>query len=310
MPSKIRARQIAAAAVVLIPATWWMIAKGAPDTPKNAGPDSPIASESASGEPPSLAVPGVRFQPGACVQFPAHGTSKAIVFLDAGHGGVDTGARARLSNGNRIEEKAVTLAIIKTATALFQDAGYTVVVSRWTDTAIVVPSPGDITQGLFTADGARRDLLGRIACANYARADVLVSVHLNAFGDPSAGGTLTFYDPDRTFKAASYRLANLVQSNVLQALRSTGISLFDRKVVADTVHHGTALSAEGTKYGHEILIGPYKKDWVPAPSDMPGAICEVAFLTRPAEADLAWSVRGQSLVGNALLAAVRQFLGG
>ncbi|MGZ4139517.1 MAG: N-acetylmuramoyl-L-alanine amidase family protein [Actinomycetota bacterium] len=309
MPSKIRARQIVAAAVVLVPAAWWAIAKTAPN-PSNAGkPDPPIATESAVDEPPSLAVPGVRFQAGACVSFPARGRSKAVVFLDAGHGGVDPGAYGKLSNGRSIDEKTATLALVQAATPLLQAAGYTVVVSRWTDTTIKVLRPADLSGGLFSVDGARTDLLARIACANAARANLLVSLHLNSFSDPREGGTLTFYDPDRTFSNANKRLAGLVQANVLGALRSTGLHIVDRFVVADTVRHGQALSAEGTRYGHEILIGPYKKGWVPMPSSMPAAICEVAFLTRPAEADIVMSARGRSLVGNALLRAVQQFLG-
>ena len=70
-----------------------------------------------------------------------------------------------------------------------------------------------------------------------------------------------------------------------------------------------ALTAAGARYGHEALLGPYAKGWVSHPTYMPGAIIEPLFLTRPTEADIAYSAAGQAVLARAIVMAVQQFLG-
>ena len=263
--------------------------------------------------PPSavqLTAPGSTFSPDACVAFPptTAGPAKATVFLDAGHGGVDPGTGGRTSAGRKVQEKTATLAVVKAATQQLRAAGYRVVVSRWADVTVGVPGPGDIVNGVFNADGARQDVLARVACANVSGAKALVSVHMNAFGLPSEGGALTIWDPDRTFSRANQRLATLLQNSLISQLHAAGWPVPDRGTLRDTRNHGTALTAAGARYGHEALIGPYAKGWVSHPTHMPGAIIEPLFLTRPTEADIAYSAAGQAVLARAITAAVEQFL--
>jgi len=136
-----------------------------------------------------------------------------------------------------------------------------------------------------------------------------VSVHMNAFGLPSEGGALTIWDPDRTFWRANQRLATLLQSSVVSQLHSAGWPVPDRGTLRDTKNHGTALTEAGARYGHEALLGPYAKGWVSHPSRMPGASIEPLFLTRPTEADIAYSAAGHAVLARAITAAVEQFLG-
>jgi len=264
--------------------------------------------------PPSavqLTADGFTFSPDACLAFPptVAGPEKATVFLDAGHGGVDPGTGGRTSRGRRIQEKSATLAVVKAATEQLRAAGYRVVVSRWADVTVSVPRPDDIVNGVFNADGARQDVLARVACANASGASVLVSVHMNAFGLPSEGGALTIWDPDRTFWRANQRLATLLQNSVISQLHAAGWAVPDRGTLRDTKNHGGALTAAGARYGHEALLGPYAKGWVSHPSHMPGAIIEPLFLTRPTEADIAYSAAEQAVLARAILTAVQQFLG-
>jgi len=230
------------------------------------------------------------------------------VFLDAGHGGVDPGTAGHTSSGRLVREKAATLALVKVATAQLRAEGYRVVVSRWVDTVVAVPGPGDLKNGVFTADGARHDILARIACANASGARALVSVHMNALTSSTVGGSLTIWDPDRSFSVANKQLATLLQRNIITSLHDAGLPVPDLSILKDTQNHGTALTAEGAAYGHEALIGPYKKSWVPDPTTMPGAIIEPLFLTRPTEADIVTSATGQRVLARAITAAIDQFL--
>jgi N-acetylmuramoyl-L-alanine amidase len=309
--AKVRRRRALVAAFILIPTASWAVAKidtgSRALTVHSTGSPSP----SVSGPPGSsqLSAPGISFAPGACISFqPTTGPAKATVFLDAGHGGVDPGTAGPTSRGHRIQEKSATLDVVKAATEQLRAAGYQVVVSRWTDTAVEIPQAGDVVGGIFTPEGARHDTLARVACANASGAKVLVSVHMNAFYSPLEGGALTIYDPDRTFSAANRRLATLLQSNVIASFHGAGWPVPDRSILMDTKNHGTALTPQGARYGHEALLGPYARGWVPRPTTMPGAIIEPLFLTRPTEADIAAGSAGQAVLAKAILAAVQQFL--
>ena len=284
------------------------------------GKPNPKPTRSASTRPtptpttlPSAAIPltsvGTTFAQGACLAFPAKTTiTKATVFLDAGHGGVDPGTAGHTSTGRRVQEKSATLAVVKAATEQLRAAGYRVVVSRWLDTTVGVPKAGDLQNGNFTPEGARHDVLARIACANASGARALVSVHLNAFSSPAEGGALTIWDPDRPFSVSNKRLASLLQRNIITALHSAGWPVPDRSILKDTQNHGTALTPQGAAYGHEALLGPYAKGWVPHPSTMPGAVIEPLFLTRPTEADIVTSAMGQAVLARAITTAIEQLL--
>lgn len=314
-PAVRRRRLLLAGFAGILVIAWAMSAIGGAQPRKRSPPRAsktpsvPVAPLPPSAAP--LTASGFTFSPDACVAFPptTAGPAKATVFLDAGHGGVDPGTSGRTSAGRHIQEKATTLAVVKASTERLRAAGYRVVVSRWFDTTVGVPRSGDIENGVFTANGARQDVLARVACANASGAKALVSVHMNAFAMPSEGGALTIWDPDRTFWRANQRLAGLLQTSVIGGLRAAGWPVPDRGLLRDTQNHGGALTAAGARYGHEALLGPYARGWVSHPSRMAGAIIEPLFLTRPTEADIADSAAGQAVLARAITAAVEQFLG-
>lgn len=314
MARKLRRLSVGLFAVALVPVTWWAVAKNSDAPPATRGLASGSPTPSAFSPSPTLtssATPGLAFAEGACLSFsPDSGAERGAVFLDAGHGGLEPGAFGKTSDGRTVAEKMATLGIVQAATAAFRAEGYRVVVSRWADTTVFVPGAGHVRNGLLTPEGVRHDLLARIACANAAKADVLISVHLNAFSDPDVGGASTIYNAKRTFTADNRRLARLLQVNVLAEVRRAGWQLSDRRVMDDTANPGGALTERGARYGHSIIIGPYAKDWVPEPSAMPGAIMEPLFLTRPEEADIATSAKGQAALASAMTAAVAEFLAG
>ncbi|WP_172371513.1 N-acetylmuramoyl-L-alanine amidase family protein [Sporosarcina jiandibaonis] len=130
-------------------------------------------------------------------------TGKKIV-LDPGHGGSDSGAKAL-----GIIEKELNLDIALRTKKLLENAGFSVFMTRTTDTYV--------------------SLAGRAAIANNLKADIFVSIHGNAFNS-SARGVETFWY-GKFEKANSNRLANLLQYNVVS---KTNIS--HRRVAEGNFH--------------------------------------------------------------------------
>ena len=130
-------------------------------------------------------------------------TGKKIV-LDPGHGGSDSGAKAL-----GIVEKTLNLDIALRTKNLLENAGFSVVMTRTTDTYV--------------------SLAGRAAIANNSNADIFISIHGNAFNG-SANGVETFWY-GKFEKANSIRLANLLQDNVVS---KTNIS--HRRVAEGNYH--------------------------------------------------------------------------
>jgi len=130
-----------------------------------------------------------------------------VITVDAGHGGPDPGAMG--ANGTK--EKDVTLDIARRTAKLLEARGAKVVMAR----------SGDYEVGLYE----------RTDKANYARADIFVSIHINAHPDRNFGGTTTYIyrsngDPSRTARIReSDRLARHVQNELLKTLglRDVGV---------------------------------------------------------------------------------------
>ncbi|HEY3698902.1 MAG TPA: N-acetylmuramoyl-L-alanine amidase, partial [Spongiibacteraceae bacterium] len=102
------------------------------------------------------------------------GQRDVIIAIDAGHGGDDPGA----IGAGRLEEKRVALAIARELSVLFErERGYKPVLTR----------KGDYFLPLKT----RRDL------ARKAQADLMVSIHADAFADKGAQGGSVFALSDR-----------------------------------------------------------------------------------------------------------------
>ncbi|EKS22471.1 KxYKxGKxW signal peptide [Streptococcus urinalis FB127-CNA-2] len=138
----------------------------------------------------------------------SQGNYKAInkvIYLDAGHGGYDSGA----SYYNQYE-KTLNLQIQKLVQSKLQALGYTVLATRQSDVFI--------------------DLLDRSKEVNATNADIFVSIHINASTSSAANGIETYYyqyysdypsqindvfdeNPERLAKSAI--LANAVQSALI-----------------------------------------------------------------------------------------------
>lgn len=250
--------------------------------------------------PAQIALPGL--ETGACMSLPPTGPgSGQTVFIDPGHGGLDPGVVG--AGAHPVLEKDATLAVALQLSGLLRGDGYRVVMARTTDSTVVKLSASDSVLGSLTASAEHRDLVARAACANAAGASVLLSIHINAFDDPSVGGTETYYDAARPWSASNRLLAADLQSAVVAELGTS-----DRGIWTDDQLAAPTLTKSAAAYGHLIELGPASTGWVDNPSQMPGALIEPLFISNPNEAQIAGGAPGQQRIASALESGVVKFL--
>ena len=279
----------------------------ATEGPASSSPIPPATTPARA--PVPTAIDPASFPVGTCVSYPPTGRNRATtVFLDAGHGGPDPGGFGRTTSGRVVEEKAIALDVVLDAERMLHTLGFTVVVSRTTDTTVARLTAADVSGTLLTVAGVHADLEARARCANEAGAAVLVSVHFNSGSSSRDAGALTIYDGARSFATNNHRLAEVLQANVRSGLNAHGWAIPDAGVVSDTTV-GNALSSAAAAYGHLVILGPSMAGYFTSPTTMPGSVIEPLFLTDPFEADIAASPAGQVSIAAGIATAVTQFLG-
>jgi len=272
---------------------------GAPPGP-GAGAGS-LSTSTAGGAP----VDASRFSRGACEAFPpTTGDSHHTVFIDAGHGGVDPGGQGVTESGKVIYEAGENLAIELETMNLLRAEGYRVVVSRTSNTYVLRPTPSDLTSGVLSVEGAKADIAARDACADLARATILIGIYFDAGTSPLDAGSLTAYDPVRSFAAKSRSLATLLQRDVLSQLNAHGWQIPDDGVQPDTTLGGIPLTTTAAIYRHLLLLGPADPGWFTTASSMPGALIEPLFISDPFEGSIADSALGHLAIAEGMAHAV------
>lgn len=148
---------------------------------------------------------------------PTVNSGSPLVVIDAGHGGFDSGAVGKDEDGNIIiKEKEANFDIAQRVETRLKNYGVTVIMTRTTDTAL--------------GSTIMEDLVKRAEIANNANADLFVSIHNNAFSDPTATGTCVLYaglPSSGDYAITGKELAQNIQTPLLNA---TGLS--DRGIVA------------------------------------------------------------------------------
>ncbi|HWE70158.1 MAG TPA: N-acetylmuramoyl-L-alanine amidase [Acidimicrobiales bacterium] len=270
---------------------------------------------------PSQASGGTALDPaafatGACMAFPpTSGDRHQTVFLDAGHGGIDPGGVGTTSSGKTIYEADETLPVELDVEARLRADGYRVVVSRTRATTVLRLGPGDVSGGVLTLQGAHDDVAARDECANDANAAALVGIYYDASSSSQTAGSLTAYDPDRSFSAANQHLATLLQTDVLAAMNAQGWGIPDDGVQSDAglgSYVGSpssgGIAAGAAAYDHLMLIGPAMSGFFSNPSRMPGAVIEPLYLTDPFEGSIAAGPSGQAVIAQGMTTAIEHYL--
>ena len=220
------------------------------------------------------------------------------IAIDAGHGGEDPGARGRMGT----HEKDVTLAIARQLKAL---------VDAERNMRAVLIRDGDY----FVALGER------VSKARRLRADLMVSIHADAFVKPHARGSSVFALSERGATSAAARwLAK--KENEADLIGGVNIDVADpyvKEVLLDLSQ--TATISDSIKLGRAVLdelgdINTLHKPRVEqagfavlkAP-DIPSILVETAFISNPEEEKKLRKPRYQEQMAQAILAGIKRYFG-
>jgi N-acetylmuramoyl-L-alanine amidase len=288
------------------------------------------ASPTPSGQPASASVQSTPTPtPGPGKVIPAPGSdstvykpnpSAIVVAIDPGHGGcLDWGVPNPYDNKVAKAEKTITLGIGLALKAMLEAQGVTVVMTRTDDSALAgddYPPLGcagapfrDVNGDGITGFGptvpeatrTRDELSARIDLANLARADLLVSIHINSLTQDGVtykiAASQTFFADAQPWARDSKRLADQVQAAVVRSMAT--VAGYDRQ---DRATDGTA---------------PYLYLLKPAGTDpksprrgllMPAILSEVGSLSLEAEGELLATATGQQAAATGLYEGIAVYL--
>lgn len=209
------------------------------------------------------------------------------IVIDPGHGGKEVGA----VGPNGLLEKDVTLAVArKLSAALAQKTGARIVLTREDDSVVSLDQ--------------------RTAIANQYKADLFISVHMNAAVVKDARGSETYFlsleaSDELARKAAETENAsasassdlNLILWDLAQQAYLDESSLF-AQTIQEEMNAATSVANRGVKQApFKVLVG----------ATMPAALVEVGFISNPEEEAKLKSDEFQNLMVEALTRAVQRY---
>lgn len=128
------------------------------------------------------------------------------VIVDAGHGGEDPG---KVSSYSDLKEKDLNLKIALKLSKLLESNGYKVIMTREEDKLVYTEGTTNIYEK------RKQDLTRRKEIMDNSGAQIVVSIHLNAFPETKYYGAQTFYPPN---SPESLKLANCLQKSLREQL--------------------------------------------------------------------------------------------
>lgn len=218
-------------------------------------------------QPPPAPAEGEPEPPGS-FPVPARTPGIDVIVVDAGHGGSETGARGP----GGLLEKDVTLDMAKRL-----QAG----LSRRLGVKVILTRDGDRLMGLDD----------RTAIANHGRADLFLSIHVNASQVKTARGAETFFlsyqatdDEARTLAALENNSAGLKEP-----LANTNLELVLWDLAQSQYLAQSSELAEMIQQNLNQLLGIESRGVKQAPfrvlmgATMPAVLLEIGFITNPEE---------------------------
>ena len=293
----------------------------------------PIASGSmstaASSTPSAAAVVGeVVPAPGSSSALYAPNPGAIVVAIDPGHGGcLDWGVPNPWDNTVANAEKTMVLGIARALRDRLEAAGARVVMARDGDEAIAGdddpphgcdgPPFRDVNGDGLTGFGpdlpegtlARDELQARLDLANLARADLLLSIHINSFVDASGtpieiAASQTFYTDETPWgPSRTAALAAQVQAGAVAGLAGAPYERQDRGIEAKNFYVVAPPLFETTSERPD----PWKQPTRGAL--MPAVLGEVGSISLAAEAAYLGSESGQSALADGLFEGLAGWLG-
>jgi len=218
------------------------------------------------------------------------------VVIDAGHGGEDPGAKGRSGT----YEKHVTLAIAKKIKALIDD------------------EPN--MRGVLIRDGDYYiPLANRVIKARRVQADLLVSIHADAFIKPHARGSSVFALSERgaTSAAAGWLAKKENEADLIggvnidvddPTLKQVLLDLSQTATINDSLKLARAVLGEigGINDLHRERVEQAGFAVLKAP-DIPSILVETAFLTNPDEERKLKDEKYQDRMAQAILVGIRKY---
>lgn len=296
------------------------------------GTPTPAASTT-SLVPSATASPLGTLAPGEVVPAPGSDSTvyrpnpaAIVVAIDPGHGGcLDWGVPNPWNNTPDKAEKADTLAIGLALRDLLLAEGVTVVMARSEDSALAgddYPELGCSGPPWRDVDGdgeagfeetgrtrTRDELQARIDLANLARADVLLSIHINSITQDGVvyeiAVTESYYDDETPWgEAGSAELARAIQAGVVDAL--AGVAAYERQ---DRGTEAVAYYVVSRQWQVDDTCETPGDTWCKPHRgiQLPAVLSEVGSMSLQEESELLASDAGRAAVAAGLLDGLRAY---
>ncbi|WMY90959.1 N-acetylmuramoyl-L-alanine amidase [Snodgrassella communis] len=249
---------------------------------------TPPVQKTPENKPPVVDRPPISGMPNKLSRQP-------VIMIDPGHGGEDPGA----TGPSGLHEKDVVLAIGREVKKILDSYGYKTYMTR--------------NEDIFIPLGVR------VAKARKLRADVFISIHADAFTNPSAKGTGVYaLNPKGATSAAAKYLAQT--QNAADSIG--GVSYSTDKNVNNTLFDltQTATINDSLKLGRDVLnqlskINNLHKGSVDQANfavlkapDIPSILVETAFISNPIEERLLSSRDFRQKMANSIASGIKDYL--
>jgi N-acetylmuramoyl-L-alanine amidase len=216
----------------------------------------------------------------------------STIVVDAGHGGKDPGGLG--PNGEK--EKDINLAVAKQLAKRLKDQGYEVLLTR--DTDVFIP------------------LEERTAFANRKKADLFISVHVNAHDNSDIKGIETYF-LNLTTDASAIRVAARENATTTKSISDLQFIINDLMLTSkinesSRFASSTQKSIIGSLDKNEILTKDHGVKQAPfyvlIGAKMPAILVEIGFITNPNECELLHSEEYQQSIVDGIVTGINTYV--